>query len=258
VGYIKSKQTERKLNKMKKIIIIVLSLVMITSLLSGCVYVKPLNLVVGKGDPVVHSYTVGAYDKIRIEGFADVRYYASPSDVVTLEIQPNLLEYCVVEVVGSELIFRMTENNINTNITPVLTVSTPVLKSMAFSGAGYFTAYDKITSDSFSLSVSGAGGGRAELCVKDLSVSVSGAGGFELSGSADTADIIMSGTGAVHALSLETRETNVIMSGVGTVKVNCSESLKIDGSGAGAVEYKGSPSVDIEKSGLVSVRKANS
>jgi len=241
---------------MKKIIIIALSIVMVSSLLCGCVSVRPLNVVAGKGDPVVKEYTVGGYDKIRIEGYADVRYYASPSDVVTLEIQPNLLDYCVVEVVGGELVFRTTKT-ITTTITPVLTVSAPVLTSMAFSGAGYFTAYDKVTSDSFSLSVSGAGGGKAELSVKDLSIHIAGAGGFELSGTADAADITMSGTGSVNALSLETRYTSVIMSGVGTVKVNCTETLKINGSGAGTVEYKGSPNVDLERAGLVTIKHAD-
>ena len=240
---------------MKRMIIIVLSLVLVASLLSGCMAVRPVDVVVGKGEPVAYEYTVGNYEKIRIEGYADVRYYSSPSDVVTLEIQPNLRDHCVVEVVGNELVFRM-KRTISTNRAPVLTVSTPVLTSMASYGAGYFTAYDEIIADSFSLTVSGAGGGRAELSVKDLSVVISGAGGFDLSGKADTANIIMSGAGALNALSLETRETSVIMSGAGTVKVNCTERLKIDGSGVGTVEYKGSPSVDLVKSGVITVRHA--
>jgi len=240
---------------MKKIIVILLSLVMISALLSGCVYVRLPGVVVGKGDPVVYEYAVSKYDRIRIEGYADVRYYASPSDTVTLEIQPNLVDHCSVEVVGSELVFRMKED-ITTSITPVLTVSTPTLTRAVFSGAGRFTAYDKIISDSFSLSVSGAGGGRAELSVKDLSVNVSGAGGFELTGTADTAKINMSGAGSINALELETRDTSIIMTGAGTVKVNCTETLDINGAGAGSVEYKGSPSVNIDRSGLITVRQA--
>jgi len=127
---------------------------------------------------------------------------------------------------------------------------------MDFSGAGRFTAYDKITADSFSLTVSGAGGGTAELDVKDLAVYMSGAGGFELSGVADTAEISMSGAGSVVALALATRVTSVNISGVGTVKVNCSETLNINGSGAGTVEYKGSPGVNMDRSGVIVVRKA--
>ena len=241
---------------MKKIIVITLSLVLVLSLLSGCGCARPKGVAIGKGDPVVKEYTVGTYDKIRIEGFADVRYYSSSSDIVTLEIQPNLVEYCVVEVVGSELVFRMTKT-ITTNTTPKLTVSVPVLKSVNFSGAGRFTAYDKIVSDSFSLSVSGAGGGRAELSVKDLSVNITGTGGFDLSGTADTAAFNMSGAGSVNALELETREANVNMSGAGTVKVNSTETLNINGSGAGTVEYKGSPSVSIDKSGVITVRQVS-
>jgi len=241
---------------MKKIIVIILSLVIITALLSGCVYVRTPGIVIGKGDPVEYEYTVSEYDKIRIEGYADVRYYASPSDIVTLKIQPNLVDHCVVEVIGSELVFRMKED-ITTSITPVLTVSTPTLTRAVFSGAGRFTAYDTIVSDSFSLSVSGAGGGTAELSVKDLSVNVSGAGGFELSGSADTSKINMSGAGSIDASYLETRETSIIMTGAGAVRVNCTETLNIDGAGAGAVEYKGSPRLNLDRSGLITVRQAD-
>jgi hypothetical protein len=241
---------------MKKIITIMISLALVSSLLSGCIYVRPPNVVIGKGDPVAYEYTVGDYERIRIEGYADVRYYASSSDIVTLEIQPNLREYCVVEVVGNELVFRMTRN-ISTHKAPVLTLSTPVLSNVSFMGAGYFTAYDKISTDSFSLTVSGAGGGRAELSAKDLSVHISGAGDFELSGEADTAYIDMSGAGKLNALSLETHKTNVNLSGAGTVKVSCTEMLNIDGSGAGAIEYKGSPHINFNKSGFFSLRQVD-
>ena len=216
------------------------------------------NAVSGRGDPETYEIRVGQFSRIKVEGYCDVRYYAAARDYVTLEVQPNLREYFVVEVIGDELLLRTTRRiNYGSGKTPVLTVYTSVLEGLNIEGAGTFTTQDKISTDSFKLRLAGAGKGQAEFDVNELYVSMSGAGSLELSGLADRVSLDMSGAGELNALSLQSREAAVKFSGAGAVKISCSEDLSITASGVGSVEYRGSPRVSLSNSGLVSVNRVD-
>ena len=225
--------------------------------LSGCVsLIADFSAVTGRGDLQSYEIKTGEYSRIKVDGYCEVRYFASPSDSVTLEVQANLREYYVVEVVNNELVLRTTKNvNFGNDLIPVLTVSAPSLDRVAIEGAGNFTTYDKIEADTFDFIFSGAGESNAELDVNRLLVDISGAGSIEISGRADTAVLKFSGAGELEALPLKTREAEIDISGIGTVRISCSEKLTVNASGMGTVEYKGSPSIDISRGGMVSVKK---
>ena len=231
-----------------------------TVFFSGCFFVNLAdhNAVAGKGDLESYTFKVGDYNRIRVDGFYNIRYYSSPSDTVKLEIQPNLLEYFKIEVKEGELVVSSTRNiRIGGKKTPVLTVSTPELKSLVVDGAGAFTAIDKIKTDSFTIKIDGAGQCEAELDVKNILVDISGAGELTLSGRADTADINMSGAGELNAFSLQAREAKINLSGTGEIEISCSENLSVNASGLGSIEYRGSPVLDMNSEGLVSIKKVN-
>jgi hypothetical protein len=229
---------------------------------SSCVVVSFMqaNAVAGKGAPEKYTFNVGEYNKIKVEDSCEIRYYAAPSNTVTLEIQPNLREYFLVEVKNNELIVSATKRIYfykKKSLFPVLTVSTPVLNSLTIMGACTFKAIDKIKTDTFKLEIIGAGDGKAELDVNSLKTNMSGAGSFELFGKADNAEIKFSGAGELIASSLQMREASVNFSGAGAIRINCSEKLSIEARGVGLVEYSGSPSLSLNSSGPVSIRKVN-
>jgi len=228
----------------------------------GCVIVNitSSNTVTGKGDPEKYEIKTGVFSGIIIEGYCNINYYPAPSDIITLEVQPNLREYYTVEVINGDLVVRNTKKiNISSNKTfrPVLTVSTPVLNRLIVTGAGTFTAHDKITTDTLSFMIRGAGSGKAELDAEYFSAIVSGAGNLELSGKADIAELSISGTGTLNAFELETRDATVNLSGSGTVRMGVSENLHISASGAGSVEYKGTPGLSLNTSGAVRIRQVD-
>jgi hypothetical protein len=228
---------------------------------SSCVLVNISNSgfdsVRGEGDLQSYEIRVGEYSKIRLEGFCDIRYYSAPSNTVKLEVQPNIHEYFVVEVVGDELVLRTTRGIAGSSKTPVLTVSSPELSSLSLSGANNFTAYDKITTNSFTFNLSGSGRGNAEFDVNNLYVSASGPGNLVFSGNAVTVDMRTSGSCTFDALSLQAREARVNLSGSGKIRINSSETLRIDASGSGTIEYKGSPTLVLNTSGSVSIKRVN-
>lgn len=214
------------------------------------------STVVAQGGVESYDFEVGDFTEIRIDAFCNIEYYATPSDTVTLKIQPNFRDYIVVEESDGVLVVRSTGNiNWSNQTAPVLTVSMPALKKVTLNGAGGFIAHDIIKTDSFNLVINGAGDGKYKLDVNSLQVDLFGAGDCELSGSANIAKLSLFGAGNLEALSLITREASVNLFGVGDIGINCSEDLKINATGVGSVEYKGSPSVDINKGKMVSVRK---
>jgi len=252
---------KKSLNKTRSVLLIV-STILIAVILTGCVSINFApgtgGGVMGRGELESFTWNVGNITEVRVEMHANVEFYSAQSDTVTLEIQPNLRDYIVVEERGGVLTVRTTRNiNTATGRTPVLTVSTPTLNSFTLAGAGTFTTHDTIDVASLSLRLDGAGSGNLDLNVDDLSVNMAGAGRFSLSGRADSAAFSLAGAGTIEALSLQTRDANVNLAGVGTVRVSCSESLRITAGGVGTVEYRGSPTVDIARGGLVTVRNVS-
>jgi len=186
-------------------------------------------------------------------------YHSAPSNTVTFEVQPNLMDYITVEESGGVLTVRANTSITwqGTSNTPVLTVSTPSLTRVTHTGAGSFHTIDPIAGESLDLNIAGAATVHAELAVNNLSISIAGAGNLHLFGTADTVDISMAGAGRVEALDLQTRVTSINLAGAGTVKISCSDELKVAAGGVGTVEYRGSPTVDVSRGGLVNVRQVS-
>ena len=247
---------------MKKILPFTLCVIFIAAIFcfSGCIVVNfaGSGTVTPAGRQEIYEFKVGEYNRIRIEGFFDIRYFAAPSDTVTLEVQPNVRDYHSIEVIDDELIVRTTRRiSFRSNNSPILTISTSGLNRITFEGAGTFTAHDRITADSLTIIFRGAGSGKVELDTDSLSAEISGTGRLELSGRTNTANLDLSGAGELNALELQARDANVGLSGTGTIRANSSENLRINASGVGTVEYRGSPSVNINRDGLVSIRQVN-
>ena len=231
------------------------------SLLSGCVVISfdgfnsREKSVSGEGNPESFSIDVGEFSELKVELLCEIEYYSAASCSVTLEVQPNLRDYIVVEESGGVLSVRTNRNILWSGKAPVLTVKSPSLNKASFSGAGSLTLHDTITADSFSLILQGTLDCKAKFDVNKLIAEIEGMGSIELSGRADNADISVDGTSKVDALSLQTCDASVSLNGISTVKISCSDNLYVEADGLGTVEYQGSPSIDMDTNGPVSVKK---
>ncbi|MCL2663046.1 MAG: DUF2807 domain-containing protein [Oscillospiraceae bacterium] len=248
---------------MKKVIVLVFCAVLAFVFTVGCVSINFSQWggagVAGRGSMEKFTFNVNEITEVRVEMLCNIVYHSAPSDTVTLEVQPNLMEYISVEESGGILTVRSTRtlNITGTGNTPVLTVSTPSLNCVFHAGAGRFNAVDPIVSDDFSIHIAGAADAKAVLDVQNLSVNLAGAGSMELSGTADRADISMAGAGRLNALELQTRSASINLAGVGSVSISCSDDLSVIAGGVGTVEYRGSPTLDLTRGGLVTVRQVD-
>lgn len=124
------------------------------------------------------------------------------------------------------------------------------ITSLSLSGIGSLDC-PRIESTSLSLSLSGpsfltVGALKCSM----LNVSLSGVGSLDIAGTTEELDVTLSGAGSFKASRLETTKANVRLSGVGTATVWVKETLNASISGAGMIEYFGSPQITQSNTGL--------
>ena len=230
-------------------------------LLSSCVFVNfpGLGAVEGMGEPISYEIRTSPFSGVNAEGNVEIHYYYSPlyNGSVDLLVYPNLFEYYELEVIDDILFIRNTRRISSSRIQAKIFIYSPVLNSINISGLGNFIAHDLIKNEHFSLVLSGAGTFYSEFDLEHLELRMSGAGSIELKGSAEYATFDISGAGDFNAISLETRNSTVRLSGAANVSITSTDNLRIFASGAGSIIYGGSPNLELNNSGIVSIRRAN-
>jgi|GEM_PF-911011 len=95
----------------------------------------------------------------------------------------------------------------------------------------------------FSTSVSGASDVQLNLTAERSIVSVSGASDVTISGASTYLELICSGASDLKAEKFKAKDAKVTCSGASSSKINITDTLEIQVSGASDVKYKGSPTI---------------
>ena len=91
---------------MRKIITLTLCIALAAVFLTGCVTINfnPFgggSGITGRGSLETFTFDVGEITEVRVELLANIVYYSAPSNTVTFEVQPNLMEHISVEESGA-------------------------------------------------------------------------------------------------------------------------------------------------------------
>ena len=92
---------------------------------------------------------------------------------------------------------------------------------------------------------------------EELTIRNSGAASFSVTGSGQSLEVDLSGSGDVNAFDFAANDVIINLSGAGNIEVSAAENLSGFLSGAGNISYKGTPTVDINISGAGRVVNAN-
>ena len=106
-----------------------------------------------------------------------------------------------------------------------------------------------------SLSVSGVASIHAtKIAAKAFDVAISGTGSMDLSGTADTLHVSVTGTGQLNAKDLTTRMTALDVAGAGEATIRATKQVDATVSGAGDITILGNPAtVNKHVSGVASI-----
>lgn len=142
---------------------------------------------------------------------------------------------------------------------PKVLIGVKNLNSLDITGNTNVNTNGDLNLQDINIESSGAGEVKLNLNANHITTTVSGAGGITLKGTAKLMDASVKGAGSLKAANLITEKANVKVSGAGNAKVNTSQSLDADVSGAGSIIYKGNPAErNVNISGAGSVRESNS
>jgi len=210
----------------------------------------------GNDERITKEITVESFEKIEISGAFEIILTPSESNVISIEVDENLLRYIDVSVRGDRL-FIETDRRLSSRKGIKIEVPVKELKGILSSGASDIESSEPISSSELEIEVSGAGKVDLKLDVKLVTLDVSGATLVYLEGVAERLEVDMSGAGSLAAEAFEVQDCSVEISGVGHVLVNVSGSLDAQVSGLGKVEYLGEPeSVRGDVAGIGKVSKA--
>ncbi len=136
---------------------------------------------------------------------------------------------------GDKIVFRLVMRDIS---------------AISVSGVGSLDA-PRIETGSLSLAITGPGLLTVgELKTTSLAVNLSGVGAIDVAGTTDELAVTLSGAGSFRAARLVALKASVRLSGVGSATVWAKDTLEASISGAGVIEYYGSPKLVQSNTGL--------
>lgn len=201
----------------------------------------------------------GALSKRPLEAFShviidvNIRVFLSQSDEASISISENLMDNLITEIRDGVLSIRLKGAS-----DEKIYLKVKSLESLKLSGNAEAYASDTIRGNDFSLEMSGATDVNLLLHMNSVSFNVTGASEANLDGIAHALIGNLSGASDLNAYNLQSAKAQVDVSGSADAKINASESIKGNVSGAGSIYYTGNPAViDVNTSALGSIKKSN-
>jgi len=200
-------------------------------------------------------YTPGAFDRLEVDGTAQVRVSQGDRDQVfvggdedaqrsvELQLKDNRL---VLQPGGAWKFWKKGRIQVE--------VQMRQLRQITLSGATDLQAAGPIRSERLGIAISGAGTVRFDdLNAGALRFDISGAGDAQLAGQVGELALNVSGKGRLMGERMRAARAQVAISGVGNAQLWVTDRLAVSIAGVGTVGYWGRPEVTRSTSGLGSV-----
>lgn len=190
--------------------------------------------------------TTLAYDAISANGSFKVELVSGKEGNITINGDENIISHIITEVENNTLMVRFDKNKSYT-YTSTITITIPFeeISSLSFAGSGEIETKNTINAPNFNIVFTGSGEGNFDINAEHLKTTLSGSGEIEIKGEVKELEGIVSGSGEIDSSKLIATNANVIVTGSGEIKVNCTTILEAKVSGSGTIKYKKNPeSVD--------------
>ena len=201
------------------------------------------DTIAGSGNVVSRQIEVSAFSRLDVSGSFTATVSVGDAEAVTVRIDDNLVDELDVHVSGDTLHVGLRSGTSVTNATLEADVTVRSLSAIDVSGASDVTLTDPLTADAFSVVVSGASRLTGAVEVGDGRMELSGASDVELSGSATTFTVTLSGASSLIAGQLTIDQLEIDLSGASDGDVSVTGTLSAGASGASSLRYTGSPTI---------------
>ena len=223
-----------------------------SSLFASCRMIGGTN---GDGNVLKETRKVGSFNTIEVSGAFDIIIKQGAAEEVTIETDQNILPIIRTDVVGNTLKIETKKPIHHTTVLKVY-VTVKDLKMIDVSGAVDIQTDGRLTVPELSIDGSGASDAKMDIAVQKLILDCSGASKLRFSGTAGEVKMDLSGASDIFGYELIAENYDIDISGAGNAQINVSKKLRAEISGAGSVNYKGSPTdIDQSVSGAGSIKK---
>lgn len=205
---------------------------------------------------VVLPEDVGTFRALKISGAVDVVLKQGTSCDVRVEGNECGKEITVIKNKNGVLeIYTDTKGRSCNDCEATVYVTIVDIDRIESSGATDLQSEGILKSDRLEIISSGASDMELELDVNQLSLECSGASDLEFSGKAEMMVLASSGASEFKAVELDVKEARLDCSGASSTKVNVSNRMEVEVSGASDVRYKGRPETRQSVTGASSLRQ---
>lgn len=213
-----------------------------------------INATRGSGNVISESRAVSNFHGVVLAGIGELNITQGDTEALTIQAEDNLMPLLTSEVKDGVLTIGAKPGLEATSFFPTKPVKYDLrvknLDSIQLSGAGSILA-PSLKGDTLTLGTSGAGNVNLnQLDVKQLKTTLSGAGSMTVAGQGDTQTATVSGLGSYNAGDFKTNTTDVTLTGAGSATVWAQQTLNGKISGAGGINYYGSPQVTSSITGV--------
>ncbi|MBA3664075.1 MAG: DUF2807 domain-containing protein [Bacteroidetes bacterium] len=180
--------------------------------------------------------SVGSFNRIQVSDAVHIVY--TQSDSLEVNVNGNDKELASVETKVEKSTLIITAKGKFYNPVTVY-VKNNMLEEVMCSGASNLKTTNTIKGNSILFSVSGAANVSAAVEAKTLKEIQSGASELVLSGTADQFDAEISGASTLKAYNLKVTNANITTTGASSAKINVSDKLSANATGASSIKVKG-------------------
>lgn len=210
------------------------------------------------GIHATRDYTVKPFDEIKISGPIRLVMRQDSSFKVNIVADSNVIGLVKSEVSGHQLQLKLDSKQYCGKDSIIISVGIGALKKIDAEGAGHIYTSSLINAGDLELNLSGATKLMMEMNVHQLTTNTDGTADLILLGQAGSHQLKSKGALQLNAFAFVTGIYDLNVEGVGKLKINVLNELKIKTSGAADISYKGSPAkIKEDKSGTYKLSKVN-
>jgi len=197
------------------------------------------------------TYSVGSFERLRVEGPFEVRVVTGQSPGARAEGDARLIERLDIAVSGTTLTVRLGgqgwgETPAASGPPPVITLMTPRLTSATIE-SGARVVIGRMVAQKIVLSVTGAGSLALTTADADqLDATLIGTGTLSVGGRAQRARLTTSGPGAIDARLLTVNDLIVRLEGEGETRASARYTAQVTSTGLGKVTVTGGAKCQIK------------
>ena len=217
--------------------------------------------IVGSGNVTTQTIATADYDQIALTGSMDVHLIPGTEGQIEVTAEDNLHQYINIAVTNGTLnIGKKSGASLTTNREIYVTVPFQSLSGVRIEGSGDIDtqgAENIIRASTFKASVTGSGDINLKLEVTEkVEANITGSGDIALSGSTESLQVLIDGSGDFEGFDLSANNATVTISGSGDAEVMAKTSLRAIISGSGDIAYKGSPTITRNITGSVRITRS--